>query len=382
MLQKLFLFIILISTSFIYAQKLDAVRIEVASDIDIEHFHVEPIGADGLLIFYESGEVNKEKKRKWYFGLFDIKLKQQWLKFVPLYDKMEFVSTTITNGNVYFLFKNINSERFDYGYYEIVIYNIKNQSFTQVSGSIPLKAVVAGFEVIDNTACIALNIKKYTTDVVFVNLVTGDVNPIHINEGVQGYIETMFADIAHRVFYVVVKQNKDRRYITDHIISYSVSGSMLKEIDIENTETIKYFRDYVFVLRNNNELLIFGTYDILTGRTLSFKDVEDEKEAKNAGMFFMKIADGKQQSLYFYDFMGFGNINGTIRLKDVSNLKTTNDSVPLQKSNQLISTSFSLSEPDVFKTENDNYIFSAEAYRPYYRSETRMDYVFYGRPYP
>ncbi len=89
MLQKIFIFIILISTSFIYAQKLDAVRIEVASDIDIEHFHVEPIGTDGLLIFYESGEVSKEKKRKWYFGLFDTKLKQQWLNFVPLYDQVQ-----------------------------------------------------------------------------------------------------------------------------------------------------------------------------------------------------------------------------------------------------------------------------------------------------
>jgi len=382
MLQKLFLFIILISSSYIYAQKLDAVRIEVASDIDVEHFHVETISADGLLIFYESGEVNKEKKRKWYFGLFDTKLKQQWLKFVPLYDKMEFVSTTITNGNVYFLFKNINSERFEYGYYEIVIYNIKKQSFTQVSGSIPLKAQVAGFEVIDNTACIALNIKKYITDVVFVNLVTGDVNPVHINEGVQGYIEAMYADRANSIFYVAVKQNKDRRYITDHIISYSTSGSIISEIDIVNTESIKYFRDYTFVSRNSNDLLIFGTYDILTGRTLSFKDIEDEKDAKNAGMFFMKFVDGKQESLYYYDFMSFNNIKGAIRLKDISSMKTTNDSVSFQKSNQLISTSFSLSEPDVFKTENDNYIFSAEAYRPYYRTETRMDYDFYGRPYP
>jgi hypothetical protein len=382
MLNKLFLFILLISTSFTYAQKLDAVRIEVPSDINIEQFHVEPIGESGLLIFYESAEVNKDKKRKWYFGLFNTQLKQQWLKFVPLFDKMEFVSLKNTNGKVYFLFKNINSERFEYGYYEIVIYNIKRQSFSQVSGSIPLKAVVVGFEVIDNTACIALNIKKNVTDVVFVNLVNGDVKPVHINEGVQGYIETMYADMAHSVFYVVVKQNKDRRYITDHLISYSVSGSMLAEIDIEVNETIKYFRDYVFVPRNGNELLIFGTYDILTGRTLSFKDVEEEKEAKNAGIFFMKIKDGKQESLYFYDFMGFKNIKGAIRLKDISTLKLPNDTTSVVSGNQLISTSFSLSEPTVFKADNGNYIFSAEAYRPYYRTETRMDYDFYGRPYP
>jgi len=382
MFNKILFFILFTFALQGYAQKLDAVRIEVPSDIDIEQFHVEPIGTDGLIIFYESAEVNKAEKRKWYFGLFDTKLNQQWLNFVSIYDKMEFVLSKKSNGSLYFLFKNINSERFEYGFYEIVIYNIKRQSFTQVSGSIPLKADVAGFEVINNTACIALNLKKYVADIVFVNLLTGDVNPVHINEGVQSYIEAMFADKVQNVFYVAVKQNRDRRYITDHIISYSVDGSLVSEISIENNEAIKYFRDYVFVSRNSNELLVIGTYDILTGRTLSFKDIDDEKEAKNAGMFFMKLVDGKQESLYFYDFMSFRNIKGAIRLKDISSMKLPNDSLPSQQSNQLISTSFRLSEPNVFKTENDIYIFSAEAYRPYYRTETRMDYDFYGRPYP
>ena len=382
MLNKILLFILLIFGFYTYAQKLDAVRIEVPSDINAEQFHVEPIGNNGLLIFYESGEVSKDNKRKWYFGLFDTSLKQQWLKFVPLFDKMEFISTEKLNGNIYFLFKNINSERFEFGFYEIVVYNLKKQSFTQLTGSIPLKAEVVGFEIIGNTACIALNLKKNATDIAFINLSTGDVSPVHINEGIPGYIEALYADKAAGVFYVAIKQNKDRRYITDHLIRYSNEGVLLSEMKIDNPESIKYFRDYVFVPRNNNEFLIFGTYDILTGRTLSFKDIEDENEAKNAGMFFINIVDGKQESLFFYDFMGFSNIKGAIRLDDISSIKLQDDTLQSFTGNQLVSTTFNLNEPKVFKTDNDNYIFSAEAYRPYYRTETRMDYDFYGRPYP
>jgi len=382
MLNKVLFFIFLFTFFTLSAQKLDAVRIEVPSNIDIDQYHVETIGDDGMIVFYESGEVNKEKKRKWYFSLFNISLKQQWLKFVPLYDKMEYISLKRENGELFFLFKNINSERFEFGYYEIVIYNIKKQEFRQISGSIPLKAEVAGFGVINNTACIALNLKKHETDVVFIDIMNGDVSPVHISEGVSGYIETLYADKLNSNFYLVVKQNRDRRYITDHLLVYNKKGDLQSELTLENNETIKYFRDFIFVPHSINELLIFGTYDILTGRTLSFKDIEEKKDATNAGIFFMKIKNGMQELLYFYDFMSFDNIAGAIRLKDISTIKLPDDSVGAMHNNKLISTSFSLSHPEVFESEKGNYIFSADAYRPYYRTETRMDYDFYGRPYP
>jgi hypothetical protein len=371
-----------ISLKLGYSQKLDAVRLEVPSDIDIEQFHVETLSNQGMLIFYESKEINKENKRKWYFGLFDTDLKQVWLKFVPLSDKVEFISSKRKDGNVYFLFKNINRERFEYGFYDIVTYNIKKQTFSRISGSIPLKSEIAGFDIIGNTACIALNLKKHETDLVFINLNNGDVEPVHIDEGVQGYIESLYADIKNNIFYVAIKQNSDRRYITDHLHTYSSKGKKLSEMKIQGTEALKYFREFVFVPQMNKNLLIFGTYDIITGRTLSFKDIEEDNEAKSAGMFFLKIKDGKQESLVYHDFMGFDNIMSAIGPDNISTVKMPSDSLQKKHGKQLVSTTFHLNDPKVFETSHSNYLFSVEAYKPYYRTETRMDYDFYGRPYP
>ncbi|MBC8319446.1 MAG: hypothetical protein H8E34_01855 [Bacteroidetes bacterium] len=382
MFNKILIFVFIIYVHNSYAQKLDAVRFEVPSDIDVEQFHVETLGDNGMLVFYESKEVNEEKKRKWYFGLFDTDLKQLWLKFVPLSDKIEFISSQSINGNIYLLFRNINRERFEYGFYEIVTYNIDQQTFARISGSIPLKSEVAGFDIIGNTACLALNQKKFETDLVFINLSTGDVQPVHIDEGVQGFIEALYADRDRGIFYVAIKQNRDRRYITDHVLSYSIDGNKQSEINIQNTEALKYFRDYLFVPQENNELLIFGTYDIVAGRTLSFKDIEEEKDAKSTGLFFLKIKDEKQLSLYYYDFIGFNNIAGAISPRDITRIKVSEDSSQSGRVSQLITASFNLSEPSVFKDANNVYVFSAEAYRPYYKTETRMDYNFYGRPYP
>jgi len=382
MLSRIILFVSLIIAVAGYAQDLDAVRIEVPSDIDVEQFHVETMNEEGILIFYESKEVNNEGKRKWYFGLFDTGLKQVWLKFIPLNDKIEFVSSKQINGNVYLLYKNISRERFELGYYDIVTYDIKKQSFSRISGSIPLKVEVAGFDVIDNTACLALNLKKREIDLVFINLKSGDVKPVHIDEGTPGYIEALYADKASGNFYVALKQNRDRRYITDHLHSYSKDGSMLSVINIQNTEPLKYFREFVFVSENSNKLLIFGTYDIITGRTISFKDIVEENEARSAGMFFLRFKDGKQESLSYYDFMGFNNISGAIGPGEISTLKMPGDSLASGSGNKKVSASFNLTMPTVFKSSKGIYVFSVEAYRPYYRTETRMDYDFYGRPYP
>lgn len=382
MFSRIILFTLLNFVYVGYAQMLDAVRIEVPSNIDVDQFHVETMGDKGMLIFYESKEVNKEGKRKWYFGLFDTDLKQVWLKFIPLNDKIEFISSKQNNGNVYFLYKNINRERFEYGYYDIVTYNIKNKSFSRISGSIPLKLEVAGFDIIGNTACLALNLKKREIDLVFINLITGDVQPVHIDEGTPGHIEALYADKASGNFYVALKQNRDRRYISDHLHSYSPGGKKLSEITIQGTEPLKYFREFVFVTESSNELLIFGTYDIITGRTLSFKDIIEENEAKSAGMFFLKFKGGKQESLFYYDFMGFNNIGSAIGPGEISTLRVPEDSLNSRSTNKMISASFNLTIPMVFKSSKGFYVFSVEAYRAYYRTETRMDYDFYGRPYP
>ena len=151
---------------------------------------------------------------------------------------------------------------------------------------------------------------------------------------------------------------------------------------IQGTEALKYFREFVFVPQMNKNLLIFGTYDIITGRTLSFKDIEEDNEAKSAGMFFLKIKDGKQESLVYHDFMGFDNIMSAIGPDNISTVKMPSDSLQKKHGKQLVSTTFHLNDPKVFETSHSNYLFSVEAYKPYYRTETRMDYDFYGRPYP
>jgi len=378
------LFSILVLSIFLgwetYAQKLSVVRLEVPAALEVETFHVETLDVFGALVFYESNELNSENQRKWYFALFNKSIKQQWLKFVPLPDMIEFVLSKRVGNKLHMLFKNVSGARFEKGFYEIVTYDLKAQNFSNISGFIPLNAEIGGFEVIGNTACLGLNLKKDETDVLFINLSNGDISPVHIEEGNQNGIEDILADQRRNCFYVVLKTIKDRRYMTDEIIVFSKDGQQESVLEVNNVETLKLLRSFILVPDKSNKLTFFGTYDIITGRNTSFKDLQESEEAKGVGMFFLQFAEGKQQSLKFYDFLSFENVYGSVagRTMDYSRNNVSAQDNPSKKN---LSALFHFYNPQVF-LKNDQYIFSVELYKPYYRTETRMEYDYYGRPMP
>jgi hypothetical protein len=364
-----------------FSQEYKTVRIEIPTDMQADSYHVESLGERGLLIFYASNEVDKEGKRNWYFGLFDTKLKQQWLKFVGLNDPVEYVQARLNGSRIHLLFRNTGKAKFDYDFYEIVTYDSRTESFSLISGSIPEKAEIAGFEVIDNTACVALNLRKFTTDLVFVNLISGDVSPVHIAESGQSLILALQIDKRSSHFLVAVKMVSDGRYVSDKILIYDHLGVLKTDLVVDNPENIKMLRNFQFFPKENQQLIILGSYDIITGRMASLKDMDKSDDPRSAGFFFLKFEGAQQTKLNFFDFMAFKNIQGTMEAREIVNTRMRNDSTGEKEKQKVVTAYYHLSE-SVGATSDNKYYLSTEVYKPYYRTETRMDYDYYGRPYP
>jgi len=365
--------------TLVFSQKLIPIRLEVPSDIDAETFRVIPLQERGVLIFYESNEVSDDDTRKWYFGLFNTKMKQQWLKFVSLSDKIEFIESKQYGDKVHLFFKNSTRSRVNQGFYEIINYHIKTGEFTKVSGSIPEKVDFAGFEVIGNTGCLALNLKNEDADLLFINLSDGNIKPVRIEEENINQFDDIFADTRYKKFYAVVKTIKDKRVIYDEIFRFSENGTLEEKLTINNIQTIKLFREFVFIPSGKNELKLAGTYDIITDKVSSFRDINDVEEAKGAGMFFLHFKDGKQQTLTFHDFLSFDNVYNSLGNRQVDYTKSKgNNNSP---SNKTLTAFYYMIGPEVLKV-NNQLVFSVEVYKPFYRAETRMDYDYYGRPMP
>ncbi|NOX84709.1 MAG: hypothetical protein GXO86_01895 [Chlorobi bacterium] len=373
------LFFLFVFPFIVFGQKLKPVRLEVPAGVDVESFHVEKLKDKKLLIFYESNEVNNDGLRKWYFGLFNASLKQKWLKFIPLTDKLMFLESKMSGDRLYLFFRNSSRSKTDLSFYDIVSYNMVTEEFSKVSGTFPQKSEIGGFEVIDNTGCLALNLKGLATDLVFIDLLTGDVNPLHVEEGNDNFIMKLYADKKWKRFYIALKTSKDNRYINDEIISFTKAGQVDKVLQVEMNENLKVLSDFVFVPEDNRHLKVFGIYDIYTGNTMSMKYITDNEneEAHSVGMFYLEFENGQQKTLKFYDFMQMNNIPGSLGSGKMEYRKNVRRADDMKK----ISGYFHFIDPEIIKV-NDQYVFSVEAYRPYYQTETRMDYDFYGRPVP
>lgn len=379
-LAQLIFFLFLFNlTDTMQAQNYKPVRLEVPADINVESFHVEMLGKKGVLIFYESNEVTTENQRKWFFGLFDTGLNQQWLKYIPLTDKLEYVKSSKTEGNLYLLFRNASRGRTEDGAYEVVSFNLLSDAFGKVTGTFPARAEIAGFEAIGNTGCLAINLKQDKSDLLFVDLTTGDISPVHVEQDFDTYIENLHADENQGRFYVGLKIIKDNRYISDEILRFTKQGSKDREYDVNIEQGGRYLNKYVIVPDKNDQLKVFGIYDIINKRVTSFRDLQNSDEAKSAGMFYLQFNRNEQTALKFYDFMNFNHLYGSVngRSADNNGLSDNNS----QANQKKMTTYYNLYDPEVIRSGNQ-YLFSAEIYQPYYTTETRMEYDFYGRPIP
>lgn len=357
------------------AQELNVLRLEVPADINIESYHVEALAIKGVIIFYESSEFTADKKRKWYFGYFDTDLKQKWLKFLPLENKMQFINSYQINNKLHLLFRNNAERRNEAGFYEIISFDSNKETFEQISGTFPTKAEIVGFEVIGKTACLGINIDKEKTDLLFINLNSGEINPVHLAASYTSYIETVFANKHDNKFYVAIKVKQDNRYVKDVINVISTGGKTLEVKEILTDDNSKLLRKFTFCA-SNNDLSVFGIYDFYKGRLSDFSKMEDEDDPKTAGLFYININAQSDLKVKFIDFVKLDNINGSITNKKAIKVRNENG-----EKEEVVSAFFNINKPEVINSK-DGYLFTAEAYKPHYITETRMDYDFYGRPYP
>jgi hypothetical protein len=213
----------------------------------------------------------------------------------------------------------------------------------------------------------------------FINLVDGNIKPVRIEEENINQFDDIHADVRHKRFYAVVKTIKDKRVVYDEIFQYSENGTFEKKYAIQNIQSIKLLREFVFVPSGKNELKMFGTYDIITSKVSSFRDINDLEEAKGAGMFFLHFEGDNQKTLKFHDFLSFDNVYNSLGNREVDFTKSKGDYDDSQ--NKSLTAFYYMIGPEVIKVK-DQYVFSVEVYKPYYRAETRMDYDYYGRPMP
>jgi hypothetical protein len=359
-------------------------RLEIPSALAPGSYRLAPLAKDGFLIFYRGRTLTENKKRKWYFGLFDKHLKQQWLREIPLPNKLIFVQQQLYQNKLYLLFKNIDRIKRGVGYYELLIYDIPSQIFSETSGKIPVQSQIYAFKISGQTACMAIQNPDFVSDLLFLNLQSGAVKLAHLNTYGKCFFGGLFVKPLGGNFIAVVNYlNTDSAY-HHKIFNFSEDAEINQTINIVNKKHNQYLKQFSLASAQNNQLLFLGTYDQVGPEKNSLKIIANNQKARAAGFFSLLIDKEQQKELQFYSFMQFKNIAGTFANSQVllprnrKNRKLKQD----QEESSVGVSLMNLTPLRLYPYQNHQFVLAAEAFRPYYKTETRMDYDFYGNPFP
>ncbi|MCK9451920.1 MAG: hypothetical protein M0Q90_09540 [Bacteroidales bacterium] len=367
-------FIVCVST--LSAQEIEPIRLELPVQLESSSYRYELLGEQGLLLFYESNELDSIGKRKWYFSLIDTNLTEKWIRFLLLEDGMKVQKVASTNERVAIILTNSISKKQDAISYEIVSYNITNSKFGLLGGTFPAQAEIADAELAGDKLMIGLNLKDYLADFLLFDLKTGALTTLDASLDGQLLIREIGASEAQGVFVAAVKQFENKRYKADVFLAFDSRGNLRRQYKPDGDQS--HFLAAIGFAFVDNDIIALGSFERESKRAATLKDVDGNPEREAIGVFYLRLkADGVMQS-QFYRFNQIPNIDKILAREDLLRLRQLQSRGKITEQTEI---SFQFFKPEILNL-TDQLVFAAEAFQPQYRIESRIDYDFYGRPIP
>src|SRR5690606_1316430 len=109
------------------------------------------------------------------------------------------------------------------------------------------------------------------------------------------------------------------------------------------------------------------------------KDAQETTAREAAGLFYLQLKPNGQSNIQYHPFASLPNIDNALASEDLMRYRQqqSRGKVNIEETD----IAFQFYEPQLIK-QDSLLLFSAEAFRPRYRVESRIDYDFYGRPIP
>jgi len=344
--------------------------------MDTPSYHVISLGEKGILLFYESDEILENQKRKWYFSLIDTTLTEKWVQTVPLTNGMSFHTSGKNLNTVVMLFTSDKSQPINY---ELITFHYDLQQFNLIAGAIPEKATIAGFATNGNSACMAINLPKSKCDFLFFDVLQGKV--ISIGNPIEGDVvvnELGWIPVGN-VFIAVIGQSIDNKLSNYHFIVFDHEGTLMKTYQ-HTDEQHRTLHAFTFEYDlPTKAIIIIGSFDTdkIKKEKLKQKALDD---TETAGLFYLRFSETEPEYAHFVEFNDFKNIYAAMAEEDL--IRTRQQQSRSNNEQQAKpEIAFRLFNPTLVRRA-DKLVYAAEAFRPQYRIESRIEYDFYGRPIP
>lgn len=370
--------LLMLFTQHLVAQVVEPVRMELSARIDVPAYQTVLFGEKGMMVYYESTETDEQGKRKWYFTKLDTNLREQWVQYVPITDGLvRYEAFSDSTGSV-MIFSNAESRRSGPVVYEVLIFNELTSSFQLVGGQLPEKSGIRSVGVSGYRLLLGINLPRFESDLLLFDLTDGSMQSVAHGIAGQSVIQAIEGGDKSGSFFVALKRFENNRMAEDVFLTIGSKGETLGRWSYVADGI--YLHSMTLQAGEDGSLVIAGSFDNDRRRTTARAAANaNELNFEAKGVFFMRFSLGEPVVASFRSFESFSNIYRALSTDDL--IRNRNRITRGRMIGPEPQITFQFYKPRLLAFEGQ-WIFSAEAFKPQYRFETRMDYDFYGRLVP
>ena len=375
-MKKVLLIVLLFLACRVQAQQVEPVRYEVNRWNKEQGCYFESFGAQGGLMAYETEKTDKEKHRLWSFACLDSSLYELRNDLIPLPEKMAFHCSGHDERFATFLFvNNGNKKASDSLDFIVVAYNRQENAYRTFWDKWPEKAVALSVAVTDGTMLLVMNYKNGNGNLAFYDLTSNACRSVAPSSSNSFILFQAEAFPKRHCFVVAAKEYVDKHFVSTSFMVYSPSGNLQASYRYENIPNAALGR-MVFRFDENNSLVVIGTLERETGRKVDLEGVTGNFDKESLGVVWMRFALGSPESK-LYLFKDMPEIEHALTSSD--RVRVREERLRNQKKENPTrgEIAFQFLKPRL-SDFGDLTVFAAEAFMPYYHTETRMSYGYYG----
>lgn len=324
----------------------------------------------------ETEKTDKEKHRLWDFACMDTMLYETRSDLIPLPDKLKFQDSGSDDRCAAFMFVNDgNKKAADSLDFLVVAYDRKENSYQTFWDKWPEKSVPLSVEVVDGTMMLALNNKSGNGSLYFYDLASNQCRTIMPSSSGSFVFFQTAAFAKEHCFVVAVKEFENKRFVATSFLVYSSNGNLLKSHRFENLSHAALGR-MGFRFDANHNLVVIGTLERESNRKVNLEGVTENFDKESVGVAWIRFVGGTPDAKFFL-FKDMPEIESALTASD--RVRVREERLKNQKKENPTKGEIAFQFLTPRLTDfGDLTVFAAEAFVPYYHTETRMGYGYHG----
>jgi len=392
--------------SLVHSQSAQPLRVEIPVKAGANPVNFIPFGENGLCLFYPTRNDVGKDSISWSFVMLDKNLNESWRKLIPMHEDVNYLKGFARGKVIYLLFHD-TQRKSEENIHVLFIYPAL-KIITEHKSSIPDRAEVADFEILDDLALIGYNLRKGKPGMIGFSLMNGEKRTFDFADEDNTLLLDIAADTIYNDIYAAFKQqpSSNRNRILLNI--YNSSSALRRTINFENNQEKKIINSASIVITGEGKGFVAGAYGSGTRnrrnydyyndyynyyyynsfyRRQMYQDANQDNTPVSDGYYTAVFDQSEKGTMQYFSFIDFPNaykyINDpdALRTKRRADRRSGSESQEGSESDREFSLDYRLIAHPIYYS-GGQYLFLSEAYIPEYHTMTQMVYDYYGRAIP